>query len=207
MENSKEDNENFDKIKVFSSEDEKLKILGELLSNKSSRDIIKLLIDKEMYTNQIAKEAGIKMNLVLHHLKKLEELGLVTITHKKIIRNGIDHKYYRMIPNLLVVSNQDKKEIHENGFLKKFFKEGIKLASVFLAAIVITQLFRTSPVNETENIDNIHDFVPDLELTKNISNEPEISGDIIWSIIITTLIISVTLIIIFIKKRKGGIID
>ena len=51
MEKIKEDNENFDKIKIFSSEDEKLKLLGELLSNKSSRDIIKLLIDKEMYTN------------------------------------------------------------------------------------------------------------------------------------------------------------
>ena len=51
MEKIKEDNENFDKIKIFSSEDEKLKLLGELLSNKSSLDIIKLLIDKEMYTN------------------------------------------------------------------------------------------------------------------------------------------------------------
>jgi len=51
VEKIKEDNENFDKIKIFSSEDEKLKLLGELLSNKSSRDIIKLLIDKEMYTN------------------------------------------------------------------------------------------------------------------------------------------------------------
>ena len=41
---TKEDDDNSNKIKVFSSEDEKLKLLGELLSNKSSRDIIKLLM-------------------------------------------------------------------------------------------------------------------------------------------------------------------
>jgi len=57
MEKSNDDNDrNLDKIKVFSSEDENLKVLGELLSNKSSRGIIKLLLDKEMYTNEIAKK-------------------------------------------------------------------------------------------------------------------------------------------------------
>lgn len=57
------------KIKVFSSEDERLKVLGELLSNKSSRDIIRLLSHKEMYTNEIAKKLDMRSNLVIHYLK------------------------------------------------------------------------------------------------------------------------------------------
>jgi len=70
---TKEDDDNFNKIKVFSSEDEKLKLLGELLSNKSSRDIIKLLMNEEQYTNEMANKLDLRPNLVIHHLKKLEE--------------------------------------------------------------------------------------------------------------------------------------
>jgi len=98
-----EDNENFGKVKVFSSEDEKLKILGELLSNKSSRDIIKLLIRREMYTNEIAKKLELRVNLVIHHLKKMESIGLLEITNNKITRKGEEHRYFRIPPGILVM--------------------------------------------------------------------------------------------------------
>ena len=125
MEKVKEnDNENFDKIKVFSSDDEKLKSLGELLSNKSSRDIIKLLIDKEMYTNEISKKLDMRANIVIHHLKKLEELGLLQIKNKKIVKKGNDHRHFRMVSNLFITPNYTKEEIEEKDTLKKFFKDG-----------------------------------------------------------------------------------
>jgi predicted transcriptional regulator len=90
-----EDSEDLAKIKVFSSDDEKLKILGELLSNKSSRDIIRSLIDKEMYANEIAKKLDLPRNLVVHHLRKMESIGLLEITNKKIIRKGEEHRFLR----------------------------------------------------------------------------------------------------------------
>lgn len=65
-----ENDEDFDRIKVFFSKDDKLKILGELLSCKSSRDIIKLLIAEECYTNEIVKKLDLRSGLVIHHLKK-----------------------------------------------------------------------------------------------------------------------------------------
>lgn len=126
----KEDNESFDKIKVFSSDDEKLKILGELLSNKSSRDIIRLLIEKEMYTNEIAKKLDIRPNLVIHHLQKLEKAGLLEVSEKKIIRKGNDHKHYKMIPNFFISPNNSKQEFKKKGILKKIFRESVKLLSI-----------------------------------------------------------------------------
>lgn len=134
MEDNKD--ENLDRIKMFSSDDEKLKILGELLSNKSSRDIIKLLTEKERYANEIANILDIRPSLVVHHLKKLEDVGLLIVTHKKIKKKGIDHKYYKIIPNVFVASIQTKNKIDKHGFIKKFFREGVKILSVSLAAVL-----------------------------------------------------------------------
>lgn len=159
-----EENENFDKIKVFSSEDDKLKVLGELLSNKSSRDIIRLLTEKEMYTNEIAKKLDMRSNLVIHHLKKLEELGLLEIDNKKITKKGNDHKYYRMVPNLLVSISQTNYEIKENGFLKRIFKKRIKYFVlgffVILGGIATNNQLQNKGFEFTEEISKNNDLLP-----------------------------------------------
>lgn len=142
MEDSKEGEKDFDKIKVFSSDDEKLKMLGELLSNKSSRDIIRLLSEKEMYTNEIADNLKLRPNLVIHHLKKLEDLKLLEINYKKILKKGKDHRYFRMTPHLFISTNQDKDRDNKKGIKYRFFKEGVKFAVITIA--VITSLFTST---------------------------------------------------------------
>ena len=129
MQEIKEGDENFDKIKVFYSEDEKLKVLGELLSNKSSRDILRLLIDKEMYTNEIAKKLELRVNLVVHHLQKMESIGLLEITNKKIIRKGEEHRFFRIPHGVLIVPNESK-EATGDGFFKRLFKNGAKFTAI-----------------------------------------------------------------------------
>jgi len=133
-----EDNdENYEKVKIITSNEEKLKALGELLSNRSSRDIIKLLIGKEMYANEIANRLDLRPNLVVHHLKKLEELGLLEIKNKTIVKKGKEHRYFRMVPNLFIAPNESKEEIEKKGILKKFFKDGIRFFIIFLAASLV----------------------------------------------------------------------
>jgi DNA-binding transcriptional ArsR family regulator len=141
LEDSEDGEKDFDKIKVFSSDDEKLKILGELLSNKSSRDIIKMLIEKEMYTNEIAKKLELRPNLVIHHLQKMKSIGLLEITNKKITRKGEEHRFFKIPSGVFIVPNESK-NIKENGLLKRFFKDGIKFASIFAAGLFTWLIFR-----------------------------------------------------------------
>ena len=140
-----------DSIKVFSSEDEKLKILGELLSNKSSRDIIKLLVYEEMYINEIANKLDMRVSLVIHHLKKLRALGLLQITNKKIVRKGSDHKYFKMIPNMFIILNKQNEQTKKN-HLKRIFRSTVRfsaiIASIGFAAFYYEFLsIRTSETN------------------------------------------------------------
>ena len=122
------------KIKVFGSDDD-LKSLGELLSNETSRKIIKNLMEHEMYTNQIATKLDMRVSLVIHHLKKMEALGLLNITDKKIKRKGENHRFFKMDSDIFVSLNNTKEEVKEKGILKKIFKEGIKFTALGLTSI------------------------------------------------------------------------
>jgi len=118
------------KIKIIHNNDHELKLIGELLSNDTSRKIIKLLISQESYTNEIATKLDIRVSLVIHHLKKLEELGILEITEKRIAKKGNLHRHFKMIPGLFVMPNETKEEVEEKGTLKKIFKEGIKFVAI-----------------------------------------------------------------------------
>jgi ribosomal protein S25 len=78
-----------EKIEILSTDDEKIKTIGELLSNDSSRDILKLLLGDTMTANQIAQKTEISLPLAIYHLKKMQELGIVNIMAKEN-----DAKYY-----------------------------------------------------------------------------------------------------------------
>ena len=90
------------KEKVFSV-DEDLKILGDLLHNKTSMKIIKHLIKHEMYPNQIANKLNIQRNLVAYHLKQMKKLNLLDITTKQIRKNGRVHKFYKIKHRVIVI--------------------------------------------------------------------------------------------------------
>lgn len=109
-------------IKIFISEDQKLKLLGELLSNESSRKIMKFLTTQESYTNNIATSLDIRVNLVIHHLKKMDELGILIITNKKIIKKGKEHKFFKINPKISLLLDLDKDKVQKNNFLKKYLQ-------------------------------------------------------------------------------------
>ena len=125
-----------DKIKLFTFNDESLKILGELLSNETSRKIINSLIENEMYTNELSVKLDIPISLVAHHLRKLEQVNLVEVTEKPLVKKGIKHKHFRMIPNLFVGSSPSE-NIQESESLKRIFKKTVKFAGIGIASFFV----------------------------------------------------------------------
>ena len=147
------ENSSDEKIKIFSSNDEKLKVLGELLSNKSSRDIIKLLINNEMYANEISQKLNLRPNLVIHHLKKLESIGLVEINEKRLTKKGSMHKFFNINSNFLIIPDKNDQEIKEKRILNRFFKNGVRFVAIGIAAMVpwiVTEDGLLSQLIETE---------------------------------------------------------
>ncbi len=137
-------------IEIITDDDETLKTLGELLSNKTSRDLLKYLMNKEAYKMKISNELKIPFSLIEHHLKKMEKLGLVKITNKQIVKGGVLHKTYKITATgIFILLNSTKEEIIEKGILKKIFKETVKFASI--GSLVVLSWFSTKRIPNSRN--------------------------------------------------------
>jgi len=124
-----------DAVKIFGNDFDTLRILGNSLASKTSHKIMHLLQHEEMYANEISKKLGISLNLVSFHLTKLEKIGVVKVTYRRMVKNGSEHKYYKMMPNIFISMFETKKEIHETGFLRKIFRDDVKFVSVGLGVL------------------------------------------------------------------------
>jgi len=182
------------KIKIFASDDN-LKVLGELLSNETSRKIIKNLMEHQMYTNEIATNLDIRINLVIHHLKKLEELGLLEIVNKKIKRKGEKHRFFKINFDIFVTLDKNKEEIEKKGILKRIFRDGMKFTVIGIVALLSLFSFNYKPNNIARGSSSISDF--------NFFND-KISFELTYvSIIIVITIVLVGLFLVFKYKKKN----
>lgn len=170
-----------------------LNLLGHLLTNETSRKMMALLSEEEMYANQIAKKLNIEQSLVHHYLEKLEKVNLLITIKKEITSKGSKHRYYRIIPNTFITISKTEKEIHETGFLKRIFKDSVKFASIGIIWIFSWFSFESilKPDNETLHFHFSEDGIPIMDLP------------LIIPIIISNLIIFL-LVMVILKKRKKG---
>ena len=184
------------KIKVFASDDN-LKALGELLSNETSRKIIKNLMEHQMYTNEIATKLDIRVSLVIHHLRKLEEIGLLEIIDKKIKRKGGKHRFFKMNSDIFVTVNKTKKEVEEKGILKRIFRDEIKLMMIGLTILSSWFLSKQVYENDGTNYKFSSEAAPFLSIDWFYLNYET------W---IPIIVVSVSILLfIILKKRKKGV--
>ena len=99
-----------DKVDILSTDDEKLKSVGEILSSDSSRKILKLLFNQSLTANEIAQKTDLSLPLVIHHLKKMQSVQVVKIT--KVGKNikAHDMKYYTIDKFAIVILPSEMSE-------------------------------------------------------------------------------------------------
>ena len=125
-----------EKIEIITTEDEKIKSVGELLSSDSSRTILKLLFEDSMTANQIAQKTGISLPLVIYHLKKMQDMGIVKITNIGKNVKAQDMKYYTTTKFAIVIlpsSLSEKAKTSKSLF--NSFKTIYRFASIGIAGI------------------------------------------------------------------------
>ena len=92
-----------DKIEILSTDDDRIKAVGELLSSDSSRAILKLLFNESMTANQIAQKTEISLPLVIYHLKKMQDTGVVKVSATGKNTKSHDMKYYTVDKFAIVI--------------------------------------------------------------------------------------------------------
>lgn len=92
-----------DRVEILSTEDLKLKSIGEILSSDSSRAILKILFNDSLTANQISQKTEISLPLVIYHLKKMQDTGVVKITNIGKNTKSHDMKFYTVDKLAIVI--------------------------------------------------------------------------------------------------------
>jgi DNA-binding transcriptional ArsR family regulator len=92
-----------ERVEILSTEDQKIKAIGEILSSDSSRDILKILFNDSMTANQISQKTTISLPLVIYHLKKMQESGVVKIANVGKNTKSHDMKFYTVDKLAIVI--------------------------------------------------------------------------------------------------------
>lgn len=122
-----------EKIEILSAEDDRIKSIGEILSNDSSRNILKLLLDDTMTANQIAQKAGISLPLAIYHLKKMQDLEVIGVATTK----ENDTKYYTSTKFAFIITSTKASEMAKSSkSLFNSLKKIYRFAAIGIAGIV-----------------------------------------------------------------------
>lgn len=122
---------------IFSSDDQRLELLGQIFGNKTSRDIITNLIEEEMTAMQISDKLGIKLNLVLYHLKKMMELQIISVARTTKNSRGHKVKHYRAKQAVMIFSKKTKERADKSKTLSNAIKRVTKFSAIGMAGVVM----------------------------------------------------------------------
>ena len=122
-----------DSIEIISTHDEKAKIVGEILSNDTSRKILNLLSgNNEKTLNQIAQETGLSLSLVTHHIKRMQSVQIVQVTKIGRSVKGQKMNYYSATNQSFLITPSKEPTNSIRSSLKKFSR----FAAIGMAGIV-----------------------------------------------------------------------
>lgn len=116
-----ENSESAKSIDIFSTDDAKLKILAEIISNKSSIEILNLLFHNELTANEIAQKSDMSLQLAKYHLEKMQKIDLVHVSKTEKNCKSRDMNYYKaskiaivIAPSILAERAKQSKMLHRS---------------------------------------------------------------------------------------------
>src|SRR3989338_6036425 len=156
-----------DRVEILSTEDQKMKLIGEILSSDSSRAILKILFNDSLTANQISQKTEISLPLVIYHLKKMQESGVVKITSVGKNTKSHDMKFYTVDKlAIIILPSQMSEPAKKSKSLFNSFTRIHRLATlggVSIAAWFSSQLIQKGNV------------MPDGDMSANTQMPPDVT--------------------------------
>lgn len=219
-----------DKVEILSTDDTKIKAIGEILSSDSSRQILKLLFNDALTANQIAQKTGISLPLVIYHLKKMQDVNVVRITN--VGKNSKSHemKFYTIDKlAIIILPEQLSTPARKSKSLLNSFSRIHRLAT--LGGVSIAGWFSSQLIQRGQNPQPIDESMQMTgpAISERIMDEPEMaqkafdvpesgggaiesfsvptsepSFDIVWSVVtVLSIVVGWLVIELAIKHRQS----
>ncbi|MBI5698481.1 MAG: winged helix-turn-helix transcriptional regulator, partial [Thaumarchaeota archaeon] len=137
-------------MKIYFSDDSKIKSFGEILTSDSGRMILRILLSDVLTANQIAQKTGISLQLVKYHIDKMLDLGIVNVS--KIEKNSKSHdmKYYVAEKFAIMILPQTELDKIKQKIVDSI-RDTSKITIIGISAIsawLMTQIIQSSSQNQ-----------------------------------------------------------
>jgi len=164
-----------EKIKIFATDDEKIKSFGEIFTNDSSREILQFLFNEELSATQIAQKTGISLQLVKYHLNKLQDLGIVKISKIEKNSKSQDMKIYTATKfSLVVVPPKFSEKTKESKLLVRSFRHIYKVVGLGIAT-GLSGLLSLSQLQQDKQISINDDVTRELPSSSELIQDSDVS--------------------------------
>ena len=205
-----------DKVEILSTEDEKIKAIGEILSTDTSRKILTVLFNQSLTANEISQKTEISLPLVIYHLKKMQDSGVVKITNVGKNTKSHDMKFYTIdkfaiviLPTPMSKPAKTSKSLF-NSFTRIHRMATLGSASVaawfsaqFLQISETTEMAEMTMKDTDEGI--AAESTPEAMMQARVAEAPPVAEptiDFLWPIIAVLSVIVAGLIIEIVIKSK-----
>lgn len=184
-------------IEVISTEDERIKIIGEELANDTGRAIFGKISQGIASSNDLAKTLGISLPLVNWHVNRLLGVGLIKVEKVEMSQKNKQMKYYAPVKTALVIippENLSAKGSKKETVLMKLRHYMASIVSFVVGASGIYMLEKTQsqqeipyvPENTTAPQANMHAAIKAAAPLASPTSAPVpsvFSGDLIMILI------------------------
>ena len=124
-----------DKVKIYSSNEKRVKFLGDVLANDTSRSIFLLLAQGDLPAGRIADKTGMSLALVTHHLEKMQNAGVVQVSKvSKNVKNR-DMKHYRAVLAILIIPDESHDRARGSKALALSLRRALRFSSIGIAGL------------------------------------------------------------------------
>jgi len=130
-----------DNLDIFSIDDEKLKILAKIISNKSSIEILNLLFHNEMTAAQIAQKRNMSLQLVKYYLEKMQEIDLIHVSRTGKNSKSRDMNYYKTSKlGIMITPSQVTEKAKKSKMLSRSINSIYRFFGMIVAGITALSL-------------------------------------------------------------------
>lgn len=173
-----------DNIQVFSTNDDRLKIIGEIFGNKTSRAILALLLVKDMTIMQIAQESKVSANLVMYHIKKMLQSDIIMVTKHSKNSRGHPLRFYRAKPAIVILSKDTASSTIKSKSFLNALEKSVRFSAVGIAGAISWIL-----TNSHYALESAFKY-PRPTLPPYMSPvEPQVSNEFLFPLIVTVGIV------------------
>lgn len=184
-----------EKVEIFSNDDERLQSIGEILSNASSREILKLLISNELTAHEIVQKTNLSLSLVLHHLNKMQAAGIVKISKITQTSKGQDMKHYTAKAGIMILPQTVSQKAKTSKTFQNSLKRIMRFCSIGVAGIVSWYLTRITFEKPTEGT-SLPPYLSPVDISSQIQ--------FLWPALVSLTVIVIGLVVerILSSKKK-----